>query len=231
MALILNIETATPICSVAIGEDGKMIAEANSESEGQQTHAATLTLLIEECLVTIGKTLNDLDAIAVSFGPGSYTGLRIGLSTAKGICYTLEKPLIAVSTLEALANITQQRFPNENAMYCPMIDARRMEVYTAIFDANGQEIKAVQPLVVENENFFETYFSDNQTVVFSGNGAAKCQSIITDPKAHFVTQENTAIGMLTIAERLYNQKVFEDVAYSSPFYLKSPNITKSKKGL
>jgi tRNA threonylcarbamoyladenosine biosynthesis protein TsaB len=229
MALILNIETATKVCSVAIGEDGKVIAE--TEIRGQQSHAGSLTLLIEQCLQEIGRTLQDLDAIAVSHGPGSYTGLRIGLSTAKGICYALEKPLITVNTLAALANVTAARFPDENAVYCPMIDARRMEVYTAIFDKNGAQIKKTQPLIVDNEDYFDDYFINNRTVIFSGDGSTKCQEIIIDKNAKFVPQENTAIGMVHIAERQFNENDFDDLAYSSPFYLKSPNITKPRKKL
>lgn len=227
MALILNIETATKICSVAIGEDGKVIAEA--ETHGQQSHAGNLTLLIEQCLTEIGRTMQDLDAVAVSHGPGSYTGLRIGLSTAKGICYALEKPLITVNTLAALANVTAARFPDENAVYCPMIDARRMEVYTAIFDKNGEQLKETQPLIVENEDYFEAYFKYNQTVIFSGDGSAKCQEIINHKNAKFVVQENTAVGMVVLAEKQFNANDFSDLAYSSPFYLKSPNITKPRQ--
>ena len=229
MALILNIETATKVCSVAIGENGKVIAEA--ELRGQQSHAGNLTLLVEQCLKEIGRSLSDLDAIAVSHGPGSYTGLRIGLSTAKGMCYALEKPLITVNTLGALANVTAMRFPHENAVYCPMIDARRMEVYTAIFDANGKQLTETQPLIVENEDYFETYFVNNQTIIFSGDGSAKCQTIIENKNAKFITQENTAVGMVSIAEGQFNEKDFDDLAYSSPFYLKSPNITKPRKRL
>lgn len=229
MALILNIETATKVCSVAIGEDGKVIAEA--EIRGQQSHAGSLTLLIEQCLTEIGRTMQDLDAVAVSHGPGSYTGLRIGLSTAKGICYALEKPLITVNTLAALANVTAIHFPDDNAVYCPMIDARRMEVYTAIFDKNGEQLKETQPLIVENEDYFETYFNNNQTIIFSGDGAEKCQVLIDNKNAKFVIQENTAVGMVRIAERLFNENNFADLAYSSPFYLKSPNITKPRQKL
>lgn len=227
--MILNIETATPICSVAIGEDGKILAERMLK--GRQTHAAKLTLLIEECLVEAGIKLQDLDAVAVSHGPGSYTGLRIGLSTAKGLCYTLEKPLITIKTLAALANVTKMNFREENAVYCPMIDARRMEVYTAIYDNDGNELVETQPLIVENEDFFESYFKNNQTVIFSGDGSEKCQSVITHPNAKFVAQENAAIGMLALAEAKFKKGEFSDVAYSSPFYLKSPNITKPKKRL
>jgi tRNA threonylcarbamoyladenosine biosynthesis protein TsaB len=229
MALILNIETATKVCSVAIGEGGKVIAEA--EMRGQQSHAGNLTLLIEQCLKVIGRTMQDLDAIAVSHGPGSYTGLRIGLSTAKGICYALEKPLITVKTLAALASVTAARFSDENAVYCPMIDARRMEVYTAIFDENGKQLKETQPLIVENEDYFEDYFINNQTVIFSGDGSEKCKTIINHKNAKFIIQENTAVGMVTIAERQFNESDFDDLAYSSPFYLKSPNITKPRKKL
>lgn len=227
--MILNIETATPVCSVAIGENGKILAE--KMLKGRQTHAAKLTLLIQECLTEVGISLNDLDAVAVSIGPGSYTGLRIGLSTAKGLCYTLDKPLITIKTLAALANVTKMNFFDENAVYCPMIDARRMEVYTAIYANNGQELIKTQPLIVENDDFFEPYFKNNQTVIFSGDGAAKCQTVITNANAIFVKQENSAVGMLTLAEAKYAKGEFADVAYSSPFYLKSPNITKPKKRL
>ena len=229
MALILNIETATKVCSVAIGEDGKVIAEA--ETRGQQSHAGNLTLLIEQCLKEIGQSLSDLDAIAVSHGPGSYTGLRIGLSTAKGMCYALEKPLITVNTLAALANVTKMRFPHENAVYCPMIDARRMEVYTAIFDGNGKQLTETQPLIIENEDYFEAYFANNQTIIFSGDGSEKCKTIIENKNSKFIIQENTAVGMVSIAERQFNENDFDDLAYSSPFYLKSPNITKPRKRL
>lgn len=227
--MILNIETATPICSVAIGKDGKILASRTLK--GRQTHAAKLTLLIGECLTEVGIALHDLDAVAVSVGPGSYTGLRIGLSTAKGLCYTLEKPLITLSTLAALANTTKINFGEESVVYCPMIDARRMEVYTAIYDNDGNELQSAQPLIIENEDFFQTYFSNKQTVIFSGDGAGKCQSIITNPYAKFVEQENSAIGMLTLAEAKYHKNDFADVAYSSPLYLKSPNITTPKKRL
>lgn len=229
MALILNIETATSVCSVAIGQNGNVIAKA--ELHGRQTHASSLTLLIDQCLKSIDKSLNDLDAVAISHGPGSYTGLRIGLSTAKGICYTLDKPMIEVSSLAALANVTMMRFPTENAVFCPMIDARRMEVYTTIYDANGKQLKEIQPLIVENEDYFDDFFKNNQTVVFSGNGSEKCKAIITNQNAKFVLQENTAVGMASIAEDLFHQQTFADVAYSSPFYLKSPNITKPKNKL
>ena len=227
--MILNIETATPVCSVAIGENGKILASRTLK--GRQTHAAKLTLLIGECLTEVGIALHDLDAVAVSVGPGSYTGLRIGLSTAKGLCYTLEKPLITLSTLAALANTTKINFGEESVVYCPMIDARRMEVYTAIYDNDGNELQSAQPLIIENEDFFQTYFSNKQTVIFSGDGAGKCQSIITNPYAKFVEQENSAIGMLTLAEAKYHKNDFADVAYSSPLYLKSPNITTPKKRL
>lgn len=227
--MILNIETATPVCSVAIGENGKILVERTLK--GRQTHASKLTLLIQECLTEIRISLQDLDAIAVSHGPGSYTGLRIGLSTAKGLCYTLEKPLITIDTLAALANVTRRNFPYNNAVYCPMIDARRMEVYTAIYDNDGKELVVTQPLIVENDAFFESYFKKNEVVIFSGDGSSKCQTIINHPKAKFVEQENSAIGMLQLAEAKFLKNDFADVAYSSPFYLKSPNITKPKRKL
>jgi tRNA threonylcarbamoyladenosine biosynthesis protein TsaB len=247
MALILNIETATKSCSVAIGKDGKTVASA--ELHGLQSHASNLTLLIEKCLNEIGKKLTDLDAIAVSEGPGSYTGLRIGLSTAKGICYTLEKPMIAVSTLAALANATKIFLDSEtetetetetdsetdsetvDIVFCPMIDARRMEVYTAIYDSEINILKEIQPLIIENEDYWESYFGNNQTVIFSGDGAEKCREIITNKNAQFITQLNDAKGMVEISEQQFQAKDFADVAYSSPFYLKSPNITKPRNKL
>ncbi len=228
MALILNIETATPICSVALSQNGQLIAL--KETHESLKHASHLTNFIKNCLEMASVDMNDLDAIAVSKGPGSYTGLRIGLSTAKGICYALDKPLIFVDTLQSIAALTVEENNLVNAYYCPMIDARRMEVYCNLFDSRLNPIEHTKALVVE-EGVFDTYFEQGRTIIFSGNGAAKCQSILNHSNTKFTTQEASAKGMVKLSQINYQKGVFEDVAYSEPFYLKAPNITTPKKRL
>lgn len=228
MALILNIETATPVCSVALSKDGQLIAL--EETRERLKHATHLTRFIEACLATAKVTMNELDAIAVSKGPGSYTGLRIGLSTAKGICYALDKPLIFVDTLQSLAALMVQKTNLANAYCCPMIDARRMEVYCNIFDQNLHPIESTKALVVE-QGVFDTYFDEGQTLIFAGDGAAKCQPVLEHTKAIFVALHASAKGMIELSQIAYQKKQFEDIAYCEPFYLKAPNITTPKKRL
>jgi tRNA threonylcarbamoyladenosine biosynthesis protein TsaB len=230
LALILNIETATVLGSVTVSENG--IALATVRSKDAQTHAAHLTTFITDALRQAGKQLTEIDAVAISEGPGSYTGLRIGLSTAKGICYTLGKPLIAVGSLHALAAATRQQVGSDaDAVFCPMIDARRMEVYTAIYDADLQPLREVQPLIVGDETFWSEWLEAGKKVIFSGDGAEKCRAVITHENAVFVPQLNCSSGMVAIAEAKFEAKAWEDVAYFAPFYLKSPNITKPKAKL
>lgn len=225
MPKILNIETATDICSVCLCEDGKILSL--QEGEKGFNHASTLTILIQKCLDDAKITLNDLDAVAVSQGPGSYTGLRIGVSVAKGICYALDKPLIAVDTLMALAWACAQE-NNESTHYCAMIDARRMEVYCAVYNEKTLEEQPVSALIID-ENSFQESFSKNEKIIFCGNGAEKCKSVIQSPLAQFSSIICSAKHLRFLSNMYYLQGKFSDVAYFSPLYYKSPNITIPKK--
>jgi len=227
LPIILHIETATEVCSIGIS-DGLEVLSLR-ESPGAFDHASQITLLIEAAVQEAGIQLADLDALAVSRGPGSYTGLRIGVSTAKGICYALDKPLIAVDTLQALA-LASQLPDDRGALYCPMIDARRMEVYAAIFDEKNAPIQPAQAIKVETDTF-DSYFKKQQTVVFSGNGAEKCKSVLTSEHAVFRPTICSAEHLVPLAVRQFEQNNFADVAYFEPFYLKPPNITTPKKKL
>jgi tRNA threonylcarbamoyladenosine biosynthesis protein TsaB len=215
MTLILGIETATKNCSVALFKDGVLMAEKQHMADGY-THAEQLTLFIEEVVNSAAISLKDVDAVALSKGPGSYTGLRIGTSTAKGLCYALEIPLLAISTLKAMAfAMTESK---KSAIYCPMIDARRMEVFSALFDKNNKEIRGVQADVVDEKTYAE--FLENE-VLFFGDGALKCKEIINHKNAKFIEgifPSAKDIGIL--ANTKFENKEFEDVAYFEPFYLK-----------
>ncbi len=227
MALFLLIETATDICSIGISDGTRLLALR--ESDAFHEHAARITGMIVACAEEAKVPLSALDAVAVSTGPGSYTGLRIGVSTAKGICYALQKPLIAVDTLQALALATAH-VEKRPALYCPMIDARRMEVYAAIFDADNRLIQPAAALRVE-ENTFADYFAQEQAIVFSGSGAEKCKTVLHSPLAHFSPVVCSAAHLVPLATAAFATKMFADVAYFEPFYLKPPNITTPKKGL
>lgn len=227
MTRILLIETATDVCSIGISQDEKLIVL--QEIAQFSDHASKITLLIEAALKQAELSLQDLDAVAVSRGPGSYTALRIGVSTAKGICYALDRPLIAVDTLQALALATFQTEQKE-ALYCPMIDARRMEVYCAIFDANNQTIQEAAALKIE-EATFDNYFTKGQNIIFSGNGAEKCKGILTSEFAHFNSIICSAKHLIPLAFQAFQDQQFADLAYFEPFYLKPPNITTPKKNI
>ncbi|OWK70801.1 tRNA (adenosine(37)-N6)-threonylcarbamoyltransferase complex dimerization subunit type 1 TsaB [Pedobacter sp. AJM] len=225
MAKILQIETATQVCSVALSIDGKTIIL--KEESGQNLHAANLTLFIEEVIRKAGLTYQDVDAVAVSKGPGSYTGLRIGVSTAKGLCYALEKPLIAIETLEMMAAGFMMENPAYEALICPMIDARRMEVYAATFDASLKLLEPTSAKIID-----ETSFADllaQHQVSFLGDGAAKCAEALNHPNAVFHPSNfNSAQYMSALAFNAFNQSCFEDVAYFEPFYLKDFVVTQPK---
>lgn len=215
MALILGIETATKNCSVALFKDSKLIAEKEHVSDGY-THAEQLNLFIKEVVGSANITLTEIEAVALSMGPGSYTGLRIGTSTAKGLCYALEIPLLAISTLQAMAFGMAEN--ESSAVYCPMIDARRMEVFSALFDENNKEIRGVQADVVDEQTY--TNFLKNE-VLFFGDGALKCKEIINHKNAKFIEGINPSAKNLGIlANAKFENKDFEDVAYFEPFYLK-----------
>jgi len=222
MSLILCIETATPVCSVALSKDGETISL--KETARKNSHSEVVTLFIDDLLRENKIQYTDLNAVAASKGPGSYTGLRIGVSTAKGLCYALDIPLIAINTLRSMAYgmakiYLKERKTSENILFCPMIDARRMEVYSAIYNKDNNEVRETKAEIIDKNSFSE-YLEQNQ-MIFFGDGATKCKSIITHPNAVFYNDIHTsATNMLSLAEEKFQKQQFEDVAYFEPFYLK-----------
>ena len=215
MALILGIETTTKNCSVALFSDGIVIAEKERISDGYM-HAELLNLFVQDVIDSANITLNKIGAVALSMGPGSYTGLRIGTSTSKGLCYALDIPLIGISTLKAMA-FTMAKNKN-SAIYCPMIDARRMEVFSALYDANNKEIRGVQADIVDKNTYSE--FLTNE-ILFFGDGSLKCKEIISHKNAKFIEGNYPSAKNLGIlAKAKFEKKDFEDVAYFEPYYLK-----------
>jgi tRNA threonylcarbamoyladenosine biosynthesis protein TsaB len=224
--LILNIEAATGVCSVCLSRGQEVLSL--HESTEQNEHSKVITLLIQRCMADAGLRLTDLDAVAVSEGPGSYTSLRVGFSTAKGLCYTLDKPLMAVSTLAALAHAARAAEQDPEAVYCAMIDARRMEVYAAIFDADGNELMAPNPMVIDGDSF-GGYFTAGRRIIFCGNGAEKCKVVLTNPLAKFsMVQKCCSVHLVGASMKAFKNKNFADTAYAIPMYLKPPNITSSR---
>lgn len=214
MALILNIETASKNCSVSISKDGNIIA-LKEINEGGYTHAENLHHFIEEVLKISNINLHKIDAVAVSKGPGSYTGLRIGVSAAKGICYAIDKPLISVDTLRVLAS----QLTIENGFIIPLLDARRLEVYSSIFNIHHQEIRKTEAEIL-NETSFKNYL-DVGKVYFLGDGADKFKSMISHHNAIFIDNKfPSANEMGILSEEKFNKNEFENVAYFEPFYLK-----------
>lgn len=223
MALILNLETATKNCSVSISKNGKTIGlkEINT---GGYSHAELLHPFIKEMLDESDYNLSDLDAVAVSKGPGSYTGLRIGVSAAKGICFGNEIPLISISTLESLASSQK----GKDYTLVPMLDARRMEVYASVFNSSLQEIRKTEAEIID-ENSYSEYLQKGK-VLFFGDGAEKCKDIIKHENSEFLDDLfPSAKDMGEIAELKFNKENFEDTAYFEPFYLKDFIATKSLK--
>ena len=231
--MILCLETATPSCSVALVHNGEVLA-CEEDPKGQN-HSEKITLFIDSVMKKAGISYNQLDAVAVSMGPGSYTGLRIGVSTAKGICYAVSKPLIAVETLEAMAYGGKQFLQNETTVIpsearnlqqingirlIPAIDARRMEVYAAIFDENVNKIKDTEAVIID-ENSFSDLKKDHHLYLF-GDGADKCAELFSNDDKITVIKDFycSAKYMNTIAQQKLNNKDFVDVAYFEPFYLK-----------
>lgn len=227
MSIILCIETATEICSVAVVSETDILSVC--ENHEGNAHASQLTGLIEAALKQAGFTLQQLDAIAVSKGPGSYTGLRVGVSTAKGLCYALNKPLLAIPTLQSLAaQFAETVRLEENDLCLPMLDARRMEVYCAGYNHLLHEERATEAKIIDAQSFAEELNSG--TVYFFGNGAVKCETTITHPNARFVANIHcSAKGMHRLAVEAFAQKQFEDVAYFEPYYLKDFVGTTPKK--
>lgn len=214
MAIILSIETATTNCSVSLSKQGETFAILEDNSK-EYSHAERLHVYIERLLAENNLKAEQLDAIAVSKGPGSYTGLRIGVSAAKGLCFALNKPLIAISTLEALAH----QVIIEKGMIIPMLDARRMEVYSAVFDEAFNEVRPVEAKILEADSFVE--YLEKGSVYFVGNGAEKTKSLIQHPNAYFIEDKlPSANQMSKIAYMKYKKNDIEDVAYFEPYYLK-----------
>ena len=219
MSCILHIETSTNVCSVAVSEDGKVIFD-KADRTGNN-HAEALGSFVDEAMSFADSHAIPLDAVAVSGGPGSYTGLRIGVSMAKGVCYAVDIPLISVSTLGVVCVAVLLRYDDmeENALLCPMIDARRMEVYASLYDRALKPVRDIQADVVDSDTYRK--WLDERPVYFFGNGAAKCIETINHPNAHLIDGiEPLAKWMMPLAEKKMLNNIHEDVAYYVPFYLK-----------
>ena len=241
MERIILIETSTALCSVALAEDGTIVDYR--ESSAPKAHASLTAVFIQDMLAERGLSPADCDAVCVSMGPGSYTGLRVGVSTAKGICFGARKPLLAVGTLDTLVaqavdEIARREATNviarseatwQSPQYIiPMVDARRMEVYTAVFE-NGTQLTETAPMIIDENSFAE--YLEQGPCLFIGDGAGKCADVIRHPNASFCQCNPKASSMLSPALAAYKEKRFEDVAYFEPFYLKEFVATVSKKKL
>jgi tRNA threonylcarbamoyladenosine biosynthesis protein TsaB len=236
MGLILNIETATNICSVALADNSKLLSL--KESAEEKSHSSLLSVYIEEILDANKISVSDLDAIAVSKGPGSYTGLRIGASTAKGLCYGNNVPLISVNTLQVMASgiinsekiHTAEPYTLKDTLFCPMIDARRMEVYTGIYDSACKIIEDTQAKIIEQSSF-DKYLVDKK-MFFFGTGSNKCKHLLKNINAIFIDGFSTSAKyMVRMTENLYKKGMFENTAYFEPFYLKDFITTVPKNRL
>lgn len=230
MALIIHIETATPVCSVALSENGVLLQLR--ETSEKNSHSAVITLFIDEVMKAAGKEYHQLDAVAVSMGPGSYTGLRIGVSTAKGICYAIDKPLIAISTLQAMAAGVKKEIESLGtpSLFCPMIDARRMEVYNALYNPDLSVYRETCADIITSGSFHDEL--ERFRIQFFGNGAEKCRPLLeSHPNAVFPEDFSiSAAHMISLAEEKYSGKEFADVVYFEPYYLKDfiPGVTRVK---
>lgn len=220
MAIILLIETATKSCSVAVAQNGTVLVK--KEIKEQNAHATAITLFIDEVISNAKLTYQQIDAVAVSKGPGSYTGLRIGVSTAKGLCYALNIPLIAVDTLQAMANgfVLHHNLNHSNALFCPMIDARRMEVYCALFNISGSQISKTEAKIIDPQSFNDIL--SHKKVYFFGDGAAKCIDVLSAQSNAIILPDfiNSAMDMSAVAHSKFIANQFEDTAYFEPLYLK-----------
>ena len=234
MSLILCIETGTDICSVGIARDGELISLRESD-EGRD-HAKRVGVFVDELLRETGVLPDELDAVAVGMGPGSYTGLRIGVSFAKGLCYGQNIPLVAVGSLDSLVEVAREDYEAgildidnwDKALLCPMIDARRMEVYAAIYDRALNVKREIAADIIDENSYLE--FLEKQPVYFFGNGSAKCKEKITHPNAHFIDGiYPLAKWMFPLAEKAKSKGDFKDVAYFEPFYLKEFVASQPKK--
>ncbi|QIP12118.1 tRNA (adenosine(37)-N6)-threonylcarbamoyltransferase complex dimerization subunit type 1 TsaB [Spirosoma aureum] len=227
--LILSLDTSTAACSVALHKDGTLVGCYELFTE--RTSAAMLTTLLDNVVQHSGFTLSQLDAIAVAKGPGSYTGLRIGISTAKGLCFALDKPLLAINTLAGMTEQIRAHYP-ANYLLCPMIDARRMEVYCALFEASGQEVSPTSAQIIDEQSFSD-WLAKN-TVVFFGDGAEKCRAVLAHTPAAIFPEQLIIPSARTIgklATGAFEARQFEDVVTFEPFYLKDFMTNKPKKAI
>jgi len=223
LTYILNIETATKNCSVSVSNNGELIA-IKELNNGNYSHAEVLHLFINEVVNEANIKLSDISAVAVSKGPGSYTGLRIGVSAAKGLCFALSIPLISINTLESLAHC----LTIESGKIVSMLDARRMEVYSAVFDSDFIQVRAIKAEIIDGNSFSE--YLTKEPIYFVGDGAEKCKDIITHVNAVFVEEKfPSAKEMCLLAYDKYKKNDIEDVAYFEPFYLKDFIVIPEKK--
>ncbi|MBY0482577.1 MAG: tRNA (adenosine(37)-N6)-threonylcarbamoyltransferase complex dimerization subunit type 1 TsaB [Chitinophagaceae bacterium] len=227
MSLILNIDTATEHASVCLSKNGKSLLL--KESSDQKHHGAFLQPAIQQIMQESGVSLADVDAIAVTEGPGSYTGLRVALASAKGLCYALQKPLITINTLQVMAQAALKSAPETdfNTIFCPMIDARRMEVFTAIYSSQLETLEAPQAKILDENSFAENLAKN--TVVFSGSGSIKFKPMCVHPNSFFSAVQHSAIELCLLSQTAYDNQHFADLAYSEPFYLKPFFMHISKK--
>lgn len=230
MNTILNIDTSTTVCSVALSAGGECLSMRKDESGNN--HSRVIGVFTQQLLQEADSNGWKVAAVALSQGPGSYTGLRIGTSFAKGLCYGMDIPLIAIPTLKIMAWTVAQRLKAEgvhtDALLCPMIDARRMEVYSAVYDMELNEVEAVSAKIIDHESFSDLLA--NRKIYFFGNGSNKCKDAITSHNATFIDGVNPlATDMAVMAHEAYNKKEFADVAYFEPFYLKDFIATKPKR--
>lgn len=227
--ILLLLETSTEVCSVALSIDSELIAQR--EIQEHKAHARVISDFIKEVLSDASLSINDCDAVVVSEGPGSYTGLRVGVSVAKGICYGANLPLIAVSSLELIARLALEKSSEPEGYYtiAPMIDARRMEVYTALFDSKFNQLTKTEAHIITQDSFMESLSAGK--VIFTGDGSEKAKSVITHPNAIFTQTHASARGMIQPAMQKYKRSEFADTAYFKPFYLKDFIAGISKKSL
>lgn len=230
MPNILAIETSTTNCSIALWSDNKVIC--SKENSEQSAHSRLLTVMINDLLAENNFEIKSLNAIAVSIGPGSYTGLRIGVSVVKGLCYGLNLPTITVDTLKALTQQYLLLYPEtkkfSKTLLCPLLDAKRMEVYTALYTTTLEEIKPVSAMIIDEYSFQDELKEKN--IIFFGSGVEKCKNIISSPNANFTGNlEPSAQAVALLANEHYNNNQFADTAYFEPFYLKDFVAIKSTK--
>jgi tRNA threonylcarbamoyladenosine biosynthesis protein TsaB len=225
--IILHLETATEVCSIGISRGITLLAL--EESKEGNIHSSKITLMIKAAMEAAHLSYSDLHAVSLSQGPGSYTSLRVGTSAAKAICYAWDIPLIAVDTLASLAlAATRKKQVKKPAYSIPLIDARRMEVYTAVFDQSNKVVEGTHAKIIEVDAFQSLLTADNY-LLFSGNGAEKCKALLTHPRMIFSDIVCTAANLIEPALQAYYSASFADTAYFSPYYFKSPSITASKK--